>query len=265
MFKSGRERLILKQGLIVIGILVGLYVFVVSPFFKEGSSILDEELERKTIEIKKYIARTGSFPSKDSFEKKEKERLTLEDKFQELVEFVDPKKMRVSESTTEAGLYFIDRLHSSIKKFSKTSSSGEINIPENLGFGGGLPKESMVEILLRQLETVELVMDILLKSGKVEFSAIKPLKSIDYIEPLSKDVLYTELPVQVSMKTDTKTFVELLLKLKNNSPVVSVKEVHIKSSESGSGDIDVSLVLSTFMVARPVRESRLPYGPRKTG
>jgi len=108
----------------------------------------------------------------------------------------------------------------------------------------------MVDTLLRQLETAEFVVDILLKSELIEFSAIKPLKSIDYIEPLSKEVFYTEIPVQISIRTDTETLIDLLLELKNQSPVVSVKEVHIKSSDMETGDIEASLVLSTFRVAR---------------
>ena len=250
MLKSPREKAILKQGLIIIGVMAGLYIFVLSPFLKEGSSILDEELERKTAEIKKYIARTGSLPSKESFDKLEEDKLALEEKLQRLVDFVDPEKVRISESTSEAGLYFIERLHSLMKKFSEEARSREIGLPENLGFGDGLPKESMVDILLRQLESVELVMGILLKSERIEFSAIKPLRFIDYIEPLSKEVFYTELPVQVSIRTSTKDFVNLLLELKNASPVVSVKEVHIKSGKFDSEDIEASLVLSTFKVAR---------------
>jgi len=103
---------------------------------------------------------------------------------------------------------------------------------------------------LRQLETVEFAVGILLESENIEFSAIKPLKSIDYIEPLSKEVLYTELPVQFSVKTDTESLINLLLELKNRTSVISVKEVHLKSSDMIEGDIEVSLVLSTFMVAR---------------
>lgn len=250
MFKTAKEKTILKQGSIVIGILLALYFFVLGLFMREGSSILDEELERKTTEIKKYIARTGSLPSKDSFEKIEEKNLELDNKFQELVDFVDPAKVRISDSSSEAGLYFIERLHASMKKFSEKASSKEVGLPENLGFGDGLPKNSMVEVLLRQLETVEFVVGILLESENIEFSAIKPLKSIDYIEPLSKEVLYTELPVQFSVKTDTKSLVNLLLELKNRTSVISVKEVHLKSSDMIEGDIEVSLVLSTFMVAR---------------
>jgi len=41
-----------------------------------------------------------------------------------------------------------------------------------------------------------------------------------------------------------------LLALKNASPVISVKELHVKSIESGSGDAEISLVLSSFMVVR---------------
>ena len=91
---------------------------------------------------------------------------------------------------------------------------------------------------------------ILLKNETIEFSAIKPLKVIDYIEPLSKKVFYTELPVQISIRTDTEALVNLLLELKNQSPVVSVKELHIKSSEFDTGQIEASMVLSTFMVSK---------------
>ena len=119
MFKTAKEKAILKQGSIVIGILLALYLFVLGPLMNEGSSILDDELERKTVEIKKYIARTGSLPSKDSFEKIEEKKLELDNKFQELVDFVDPAKVRISDSSSEAGLYFIERLHASMKKFSE--------------------------------------------------------------------------------------------------------------------------------------------------
>lgn len=250
MLKTPREKAILKQGILAVGIIAGLYFFVLNPFLKEGSSILDDELERKTADIKKYISRTGSLPSKESFDKLKKEKLDMQDKLKQLMDFVDPQKTRVGESNSEAGLYFIERLHSSMKQFSEKASSKGIKIPENLGFGDGLPREDLVDPLLRQLETVELVMGILLKNDEVEFSAIKPLKAIDFIESLSKGVFYTELPVQISIKADTRDFVELLVELKNASPVVSVKEMHVRSSDSGSDKIEVSLVLSTFRIAR---------------
>lgn len=250
MLKTQKEKTILKQGLIAIGIIAGLYVFVMSPFLREGSSILDDELERKTREIKKYIAATGSFPSKDSFNKLEKEQAVLGNKLEEIANFIDPEKTRISDIASEAGLYFIEKLHSSMKKFSEEAGLKGVKLPENLGFGDGLPKESMVKTLLRQLETAELAISVLLESGTIEISAIKPLRSIDYIEPLSKDVLYTELPLQISIRTDTDTLINLLLELKNASPIVSVKEVHIKSDEENLGDIEASLVLSTFKVSK---------------
>ena len=233
------------------GVMIIVYLFLISPFFREGNAILDDELERKTEEIKKYIVRTGSLPSRDSFSKLNKDKDVLDGKLKELSDFVDPKKTRMSESTTEAGLYFIERLHETIKRFSeKTEGSGKIDIPENLGFGDGLPKERTVGILLRQLEVVEMVVDELLESKRIEISAIKPLKSIDYVESLSKEVFYTEMPVQVTVKTDTETLIDLLLELKNQSPVISVKELNIKSDEAESGNMEASMVLSTFKVAR---------------
>ncbi|MBU1007221.1 MAG: type 4a pilus biogenesis protein PilO [Candidatus Omnitrophica bacterium] len=250
MFKSLKEKAILKQGLIFVVLMAVLYFFVLSPFLRESSSILDDELERKVGDIKKYIARTGSLPSRESFDEFEKQNIALKNKLKDLADFVDPEKTRVSETSTEAGLYFIEKLHSSVKKFLDQEVSSGVKIPENLGFGDGLPKENMVDTLLRQLETAELATDILLNGKLLELSAIKPLKALDYIEPLSKDVFYTEIPIQISIKTNTETLMGLLLQLKNQSPIVSVKELHIKSSDPVTGDIEASMVLSTFRVAR---------------
>jgi len=250
MFKTLREKNILKQGLTVLAVLAGIYIFFLSPLLKEGSSIIDEELERKVSDIKRFITLTGTVPSKESFAKMEKEKKSLEEKFSGLVDFADPKKPRLSEKNAEAGLYFIERLHSTMKKFELEATAKGAKLPENLGFGNGLPKDNMVPVLLRQLEIIEFAVGILLKNKGADVYALKPLKSIENIEPISKKLFYTELPVQISIKTDTETFMNLLLELKNASPVISVKELHVKSIEPDTGDLEVSLVLSSFMIAR---------------
>ena len=66
---------------------------------------------------------------------------------------------------------------------------------------------------------------------------------------MSKEIFYTELPVQISIKTTTNIFAGLLVGLKNASPIISVKEVHIRSGETDLNRIEVSLVLSTFKIA----------------
>jgi len=250
MLKTAREKTILKQGLIILAVLAGIYIFFLSPFLKEGRSIMDEELERKISEMKRFITLTGTVPSKESFAKMEKDRDLLEEKFSGLADFTDPKKARLSEKNSEAGLYFIEKLHSTMKKFEMEAGIKDVKLPENLGFGDGLPKDSMVPVLLRQLEIVEFAVGALLKNSGSNIYALKPLKSIEYIEPVSKKLFYTELPVQMSIKTTTSAFMNLLLELKNASPVISVKELHVKSIEPGSGEAEISLVLSSFMVAR---------------
>ncbi len=250
MPKTGKEKLIIKQGLIAVAVIAGVYIFFISPFLREGGSIMDEELDRKISEMKRSINLTGTVPSKESFAKMEKAKASLEEKFSGLEDFVDPKKPRLSEKNTEAGLYFIEKLHSTVKKFELDAGTKVAEFPENLGFGDGLPKDNMVPVLLRQLETIEFAVEKLLKSDRSDITGLKPLKSIEYIEPVSKALFYTELPVQISVKTDTKTFLNLLLELKNASPVISVKELHVKSIEPDTGDVEISLVLSTFMIAR---------------
>jgi hypothetical protein len=250
MFKTQREKTILKQGLIALAVAAGIYIFFLSPFLKEGRTIIDEELDRKIGDMKRFITLTGTVPSKESFSKMEKEKDSLGEKFLGLVDFVDPKKTRMSEKSSEAGLYFIEKLHSTIKKFESASSVKGSKLPENLGFGDGLPKDSMVPVLLRQLEIIEFAVGVLLKNGDSDVYGLKPLKSIEYIEPVSKKLFYTELPVQISVKTNTRTFMNLLIELKNASPVISVKELHVKSIEPDSGDTEISMVLSSLMIAR---------------
>jgi hypothetical protein len=250
MFETQREKTILKQGIIILVVLAGIYIFFLSPFLKEGSSIIDEELERKISDMKRFIMLTGTVPSKESFAKMEKEKNSLEERFSGLVDIVDPEKTRLSEKNAEAGLYFIEKLHSAMKKFEAEAVEKGAKLPENLGFGDGLPKDNMVPVLLRQLEIIEFAVEILLKDKGSDVYSLKPLKPIENIEPVSKNLFYTELPVQISIKTDAKTFTNLLLELKNASPVISVKELHVKSIEPDTGDVEVSMVLSSFMVAR---------------
>jgi|GEM_PF-2000349 len=250
MLKSGREKIIIKQGIIILAVMAGIYLFFLSPFLKEGRSIMDEELERKISEMKRFITLTGTVPSKESFAKMDKQKASLEEKFSEMMDYVDPKKTRMSGKGTEAGLYFIEKLHSTIKKFEMESGTKGVKLPENLGFGDGLPKDNMVPVLLRQLEIIEFVASSLLKNEYSDITALKPLKPIEYIEPVSKELFYSELPVQVSVKTGTKALINLLLELKNASPVISVKELHVKSIEPSSGNAEISFVLSGFMINR---------------
>nr|MBU1328424.1 hypothetical protein [Candidatus Omnitrophota bacterium] len=250
MLKTQREKNILKQGIIILAVIAGIYIFFLSPFLKEGRSIIDEELERKISEMKKFIILTGTVPSKESFAKMDKDNISLKEKFFNIAEFIDPKKARLSEKDAEAGLYFIEKLHFTMKKFELEAGAKGAKLPENLGFGEGLPKDNMVPVLLRQLEIIEFAVGVLLKSQNSNIYALKTLRSIEYIEPVSKELFYTELPIQISIKTDTKALINLLLELKNASPTISVKELHVKSIESASGEVEISMVLSTFMIAR---------------
>jgi len=250
MLKSGKEKIFLKQGLIALAVVAGIYIFFLSPFLKEGGSIIDEELDRKISEMKRFITLTGTVPSKESFARMQKERSGMEEKFSSLADLIDPEKPRLSGKNTEAGLYFIERLHSTMKRFETEAGAKGIKLPENLGFGDGMPKDSMVPVLMRQLETIEFTIAALLKGDYSDIYGLKILKPIEYIEPVSKELFYTELPVQVSVKTDTDTLIKVLLELKNASPVISVKEMHVKSIEPVSGDVEISLVLSTFMISK---------------
>jgi hypothetical protein len=245
ILKSGREKTVLKQGLIIMGILGGIYIFLINPFLKEGGAIIDEELDKKTMEIKRYITLTGSLPSKEGFNKLDIQGKALEKAYTELVDFIDPKSKLSLEPNQEAGLYFIERLHSVVKKFETDTNSKGTKLPENLGFGDGMPKDNMVDIFLRQLDTMEYVIGSLLKNDIVEINTLKPLKAIEYTDPMTKELFYSELPIQISMKVNSQGLAGFLFELKNAKPVIAVKEVHIKNNEDNL-ILDATLVLSSF-------------------
>ena len=60
MLKTQREKTILKQGLIALAVAAGIYIFFISPFLKEGRTIIDEELDRKISDMKRFITLTGT-------------------------------------------------------------------------------------------------------------------------------------------------------------------------------------------------------------
>jgi hypothetical protein len=71
MAKPGRDKILLKQGIAALVVLAGIYIFFLSPFLKESRSIIDEELERKISDMKRFITLTGTVPSRESFAKME--------------------------------------------------------------------------------------------------------------------------------------------------------------------------------------------------
>ncbi len=101
-------------------------------------------------------------------------------------------------------------------------------------------------LLLRQLDIIELACDTLLSEGISQISSLKPLKPIERTDEKTDKLFLKEVPVQITLKSDTAVFIKLLLKLKENSPVVAVTEMHIKSDEE-LGLIEASLVLSSFI------------------
>lgn len=245
--KTQRQSVYLKQGIFILLILGALYLLIINPFLKEGRSLLDEELEKRLKDVKRFIRESGTMPSKEYFLKLESENKELEESFLRFKNFIDAKVSNVSlEDSAEVGLYFTERLHELAKRIGGLSNEKGIKVPENLGFSESLPKETLVPILLRQLEMVELACDTLLKEGTDEISSLKPLKPIDHIDPKTGKLFLKEVPVQIGLRCNTPAFVKFLIKLRESSPVIAVTEMHVKSDEE-AGVIEANLIFSSFM------------------
>lgn len=246
MLKVQKQNVFLKQGIFILLSLGALYFLIIAPFLKEGRSLLDEELEKKIKDVKRFIRESGTMPSKEYFFELESENKELEAQFLTFKGLIDAKVGNMPEGSAEAGLYFTERLHELAKRIGGVSSEKGIKVPENLGFSESLPKEALVPVLLRQLEMVELACNTLLFEGTDEISSLKPLKPIDRIDPKTGKLFLKEVSVQIGLRCNNSTFVKFLIKLRESSPMIAVTEMHVKSDEE-AGLIEASLVLSSFM------------------
>ncbi len=246
MAKVQTKNVFLKQGIFILLILGALYFLVINPFLKEGRSLLDEELEKRLKDVKRFIRESGTIPSKEYFFKLDTENKKLEEEFLKFKNFIYAEVSNMPEDSAEAGLYFTERLHELSKRIGGLSSEKGIKVPENLGFSESLPKEALVPILLRQLEMVELACDTLLTEGTDAVSSLKPLKPIDHIDPKTGKLFLKEVPVQIGLRCNTSVFIKFLIKLRESSPVIAVTEMHVKSDEE-AGLIETNLILSSFM------------------
>ncbi len=102
--KPPKQNIFLKQATVLFLILLGLYFFLINPFLKEGKNILDEELEKKIKEVKRFIRESGAMPSKDYFLKLETENKELEETFVKFKDFIDSKKEKLPSDSSEATL-----------------------------------------------------------------------------------------------------------------------------------------------------------------
>jgi hypothetical protein len=241
MDEMSKRKILIRRIAIGILLFLCLYLAFLKPLFKfERSRLLDEEIENRASRLESFSIEVGELPSEELFERLRKEVGQLDSEYKELISFIDPSKARLPEGASEAGLYFIERLHTLGKELERKAQVLGVSLPKTMGFSEDLPPSDMVGLLLRELEMVEESVQALIEKEVNSISLIKPLS------PMDKN-FYTELPLQLSFICDTDCLVKFLQDLKNKSPMYVVKDLHI-TPEVEEEKLKVDLIVSGLVV-----------------
>ncbi len=167
--------------------------------------------------------------------------------YQGLLSLIDPPVRYLPEGTAEAGLYFIEQLHITLKRLRRQANSLNIVLPESFGFSEEMPAESEnIELLLKKLDLVDRVTTSLMEQGVRKISLVKPLGAIEQRDSQTQELFYRQIPIQLSFSCDSAALVKFLYQMKNFSPALIVQDIIIK--RAGGLSLQVEMLLSGLEV-----------------
>ncbi|MBN2097433.1 MAG: hypothetical protein JW714_03015 [Candidatus Omnitrophica bacterium] len=248
MIHSADDKSLIRQFSIILLIVLALYLALVRPLAKQGVNILQGEINETVTQLEKFIPQEqDAFLPKREFVQILKNNLLKEqENYQALKKFIDPEKTYLPPETQEPGLYLIEQLHTTTKRLKRQASSLKINIPDNFGFSKEMSEDTAnVELHLKELEMVDRIATLLMEEGVGEISLVKPLSPIEQRDQLTQELLFQELPIQLSFLCNSSVLVKLLYQFKNFSPALVVRDIVIRRRD---GDfLQVEMVLSRLV------------------
>lgn len=250
MAASADYKGLIRQSSIILFVILGLYLALVRPLAKQGVNMLQGQIDEALMELEKYIPEEEGelLPTEESVELLETSLAQNEQNYKVLKKFVDPERNYLPEGTQEAGLYFTEQLHITVKRLKRQASTLKIQIPEDFGFSEEMPADSQdVELLLKELDVVDRLTTLLMEQGVEEISLVKPLTAVEQRDQKTEKLFYRELPIQLSFLCNSSTLVKFLYQIKNFSPVLVVKEIIVKKKDDLS--LQVEMLLSKIVVS----------------
>ena len=218
----------------------GVFFGVQSP--KE----LDKEIKQKERELKHYQIDQKFYPSKEAYIVLEKINERLKNDLIRLQEVSQKTDFPIPEGATVDGLFFRERLFKIDKELHLLASEHGTVLPENLGFSDELPDVKRVRLMLHQLLVIRETSRAFIESGAETLSVIKPLQLSEYKDPETGEIIFIELPIQISTECSSQTLFKALVGLRNDSQIIIVRELHIKTKNEGM--LQISLVVSGFFI-----------------
>lgn len=227
-----KESGLLGRLILTIALIIGLYLLLISPLLRMRDNSIDERLARASIELRHFLQAKSPLPSLENYQLLDKEMKTLNDNYAELSNSVVASSPYLPKGVTEAGLYFIERLHSISKKLSAKATEAGIEMPSDFGFSEELPEAAKVEFCLRQLDIVDKVVSSFIERGAAAITLIKPLK-FEKGDSKKEGPDFEMIEVQFSARSSNEALIRFLIDMRNAKPTIVVKNLQIVSEASG--------------------------------
>ena len=219
-------------------------------FFRELSSQeIEQEINLKEKELKRYQKEKKLPPSAEVYAFFEKIHEKLQADRSEFEKLTLQSHFKIPEDVTVDGLYFREQLFKIGKELQAMAQKHQTALPENLGFSDELPETQRVILLFHQLLVMREAVSALIESSAQSLSVIKPLDIVEHKNPAGGEILFIELPIQLTAECTFQGLLNALLKLRNNRQIVIVRELHIKKTKEEQ-PLLVNLVASGFFTGK---------------
>lgn len=182
--------------------------------------------------------------------KLEKELQTIENSYEEIAQTLSSKPK--SRMPTEVGdpLKFKEELYKVQTKLKQDGSAIGFQFPPGLGFAKyekEIPSPSDLPIRVKQLEIIQEIGGLMLKSKIPQVTTIEFKDVKDVTAEGGKDIVYKEFPLKIAFKCKNDNLINLLYGLSISDIPFMVNAINLKTSEGRpetKGDLTVELEIA---------------------
>ena len=189
---------------------------------------MQEKLEEIDQRISRYIRKKGAMPSLRLVMQARNTRKSIQKNCDILLQESVVTPVAPPEEVVEKGVYFKKQLYVAEKAINKKAEDRQISMPETIGFGEALPSERDVPLLLRKLETVDKVLDILIENNVKSIELIKFLDDREFRGDEKSEIPFTEIAVRIDTQCSFKSYTKILQEIGSLKPYIVTRDLSIK-------------------------------------
>lgn len=161
--------------------------------------------------------------------------------------FTDVKKINAADKR----IYYAEKVSGLEKRLRKKAEELKV-VPPDIRLPKNLPSEEKAESFIRQLETIERIVDKGLESG-VNFSEIRVLEELNAIkkDEKQKEKIFDKVKIQISFTSSQDNLGKYLLNINETVPLINIEKFKVVKND---GNTQATLQLSKYVFSESLDE-----------